>query len=271
MAATGVIPWLVHQLRNTPGFAPAGALDLAPGTNQTAGQALSGAADVAGKVGDVASHGLAQDATSAQSIGGAVQHALYNPGPAPASAPTPAQTASASNPTPPSPNSPTGALGPGAQIPSHVHTNDPLTYQQIMNASIGPLIKSMAAQTSPSAVNAALAPYGNTTSSVGENIAHTLSTMTADYQQGLTAMLKTAGEQTPTQAILKGMEALISYPVSGLTGQQGAPAGVEETPFLQQLYATLNNQRSGIAPTIANTGGASSGYNTALNTLLAHG
>lgn len=270
MAATGIIPWLLNQFKNTPGFAPAGALDLAPGLNQVVGQEATDASKVEGGIGNVAQHGLAQDATAAQSIGGAVQHALYNPGPAPAVGPTTNQT---SSPQQLGPNQPTGPMGPGAQVPIHNPAYDPLTYQQIMNKSIGPMIRSLGQEAGTSApqINSALAPYQQgVPSSVGEQIASTMQAMTSDYQQGLSSMLKYSGQQPAITAILKGMSDILAFPVSGLLGQQGAPPGVEGTPFLQQLYATLNQERSGTTPSTS-TASTTTGYNNpnAVNAALA--
>lgn len=229
--ATGVIPgiadWLTGAIKGIPGLVqgiPSSVKGDLSGTNT--GQEIN-VKSIPPPTGTV-SNPLAQ-------LGSSLGHALYTPAPPPAPATTPAsQTVTTTGPT----------------------------YNDLAKQAIEPIIKSLG--TTPAALSAAIGPGGNTPyggqggGTISQNIASTMNTMVGDYQSGLNAMLQTIGTEQPTQSILKGMESLLSYPV-GLTGQSGAPGGVETTPFLQTLYATLNAQRSGLAPPSTSTAG--SGYN----------
>lgn len=139
------------------------------------------------------------------------------------------------------------------------------SYQQLMDAIIQPMINNVGnTGINPNygvAAGAGSIPYGGQGGgTVAQNISSTMQQMTNDYKGGLNAMLATSGAQQPLQSILKGMESLLSYPIGTLSGQAGAPSGVESIPFLQQLYASLNAQRSGYTPPSTSTGN-NAGYN----------
>lgn len=187
---------------------------------------------------------------------GAIGQALYNTG-------TPQPTAVVQ---PQSSANPLGPAGPHKASYTPPPTGAPeLTYQQAMTRMDQPLINAAAnvggttlAQGQPGAP-----------ASASQNISTTLQTMSSDYKQGLNLLLKTSGNMTPLEAELKGMAELIAYPVAGLTGQQGAPPGVEGIPFLESLYEALNQEREGVAPTTSSASNLA-GYNNnnAVQTIL---
>lgn len=220
--ASGLIPWLTNAIRGIPG--------TIAGLPQGAEQTIAGAGQDINQA--VIQPVIHPNPSTVASIG----HAFYSPS------------------TP---------QAPAAAPPTQTTTTTGPTYNQLATQAIEPIIKSLG--TTPAALSAAIGPGGSQSyggqggGTIAQNIAGTLQTMTGDYQSGLNAMLQTIGTEQPTQSILKGMESLLSYPV-GLSGQSGAPGGVETTPFLQTLYATLNAQRSGLAP--PSTSSVGSGYNS---------
>lgn len=256
--ASGLIPWLANAAKKVPGVVsnalppPGGIQTNAPGNDTAVQQQIHEAFGTPPAI-DNAIKSLPQHVNIFKGI----ENALYSP----AKTPPTGSGGPGSAITPSGPGSPPGTPGTvGGQGKSQTSApHDPLTYQQMVNTLVAPLIKQIGAGPGDPSINAALAPYSaNGSPSLAKDISTNIQSSISDYQAGLTAMMNTASTADPLQAILAGMKSLITYPQAGLTGQQGAPPGVEQSPETQALYAALATERGGGTPTDTATNSLSS-------------
>lgn len=143
-----------------------------------------------------------------------------------------------------------------------VHTSPgTLGYQAYVAKLLGPYIKNFGA-----GVNTNPSQPSNVPTSIGHGISQMLTSTIGDYKSGLESMLQSLPKQAPTAAVLQGMKDILAFPVSGLSGLAGAPAGVGSDPYLAGLYQQLSTQRSG--GTVSNTGGGLADYSASINQLI---
>jgi len=127
---------------------------------------------------------------------------------------------------------------------------EPLTFQQIANKVFNPMINSLSSPTD-TAYFQSLAAHPPSPSSLPAEIATTLHNSAQDYQLGLRGLLHAVSTLEPTQALLKGMEAMLAYPTS-TSAAQPAPAATDQANFLSQLYLQLAAERTGATPGVFN-------------------